>query len=183
MKTVNPPALSTQIAACLAGVYPDSLTGELVARYNTALSFSLDSLAPLRTRTVSFACPAPWFTTELRTMKATGRRLERLYKKTGLTVHHLAFKDHVKAYKEALSRTMTQYYSTLIGSQQRQLFSTINKLLSPPTAPHPSGATDLCSRFLDFFQEKVDTIHQQLLPQQNPGKSSRCPASSTHVQP
>ena len=76
----------------------------------------------------------PWFTPELRAMKSAGRRLERLYIKSGLTVHHLAFHDHVKDYKAALSCAMTQYYSTLIGSQQnhpRKLFSTVNKLLSP----------------------------------------------------
>ena len=145
----------------MARVSLDLTADDLVAHYNTALSNSLDSLAPIKTRTVSFNRPAPWFTTELRVMKATGRRLERLYKKTGLTVHQQAFKDHVKAYKEALSQTMTQYYSTLIGSQQnhpRRLFTTINKLLSPLPSPPSAGAPNLCARFLDFFQEKVDAI-------------------------
>ncbi|KAF3848222.1 hypothetical protein F7725_021250 [Dissostichus mawsoni] len=32
----------------------------------------------------------------------------------------------------------------------------------PPDAPQPSGAPDLCSKFL-FFQAKVEAIHQQLL--------------------
>ena len=42
------------------------------------------------------------------------------------------------------------------------LFSTINWLLSPLDAPQPSGTPALCFKFLDFFQEKVATIHQQL---------------------
>jgi len=40
-------------------------------------------------------------------MKATGRQLERLYKKSGLTVHLEAFKDHVRSYKEALYKAKT----------------------------------------------------------------------------
>ncbi|XP_074472561.1 uncharacterized protein LOC141756597 [Sebastes fasciatus] len=144
----------------------DSSADGLVAHYNATLSGSLDSLAPLKTRTVSYTRPAPWFTTELRTQKSTGRQLERRYKRSGLTVHLEAYKEHVRAYKVALSQAKTQYYSTLITNQQnhpRLLFSTINRLLRPLDPPLPSGAPDLCTKFLDFFQDKVESIHQQLL--------------------
>ena len=43
------------------------------------------------------------------------------------------------------------------------LFSPINWLLSPLHFSQLFGAPDLCFRFLDFFQEKVATIHQQFL--------------------
>ncbi|KAA8578016.1 hypothetical protein FQN60_006086, partial [Etheostoma spectabile] len=66
-----------------------------VNHYNLALSHSLDSVAPLITRSVSFSWPAPWFTAELRRMMATGRRLERYYKKSGLPVHQEAYNDHM----------------------------------------------------------------------------------------
>ncbi|KAF3832535.1 hypothetical protein F7725_026200 [Dissostichus mawsoni] len=144
---------------------PNTPVDDLVACYNTALALSLDALAPLKTRTVSYNCPAPWFTAELRSMKAACRRLERLTRGTGLTVHLEAYKDHVRAYKEALTRTKAQYYSTIIHDQQhqpRKLFSTINRLLRPIAAPQPPGARDLCSDFLDFFQAKVNSIHLQL---------------------
>ena len=101
-KTLSAPALTSTIAAHLASIPLTTTVDGLVARYNTALSLSLDSLAPLKTRTVSFTRSAPWFTTELRTLKASGRRLERLKKRTGLTVHREAYQDHVKSYKEAL---------------------------------------------------------------------------------
>ncbi|KAJ8381298.1 hypothetical protein SKAU_G00020760 [Synaphobranchus kaupii] len=48
------------------------------------------------------------------------------------------------------------------------LFSTINRLLRPIDAPHPSDALNLCSKFLDFFQAKVDSIYQQLLQPASP---------------
>ncbi|CAJ1074265.1 uncharacterized protein LOC121511739%2C partial [Xyrichtys novacula] len=62
-------------------------------------------------------------------------------------------------------RNIKAYYSTLIGSQEnhpRKLFSTVNKLLSPLPPVPASGDSDLCHRFLNFFHDKVDTIHQQL---------------------
>lgn len=135
----------------MAPALSDTSPDVLVARYNTALSLSLDSLAPLRSRTVSFLRPAPWFTSDLCTMKQTGRRLERLSRRTGLTVHRMALVDHVRSYKEALSKTNTAYYSSLITSQQnhpRSLFSTINRLLRPLPATHTAEAPALNSKFL-----------------------------------
>ena len=41
----------------------------------------LNSLAPLKNRSVSFSVSAPWFNPYLRLMKAKGRQLERLHKK------------------------------------------------------------------------------------------------------
>ncbi|KAM3583200.1 uncharacterized protein V6R79_009203 [Siganus canaliculatus] len=70
---------------------------EAVDFYNNSLSSLLDLHAPTKTRSVTFARSAPWFTCELRQLKATGRVLERRFKATGLTVHKLAFKTHQKA--------------------------------------------------------------------------------------
>ncbi|KAI4881218.1 hypothetical protein NFI96_033452, partial [Prochilodus magdalenae] len=57
---------------------------EAVSLYNESISAVLDTLAPLKTRTVPSTHSSPWFTSELRTLKTSGRRLECLYKKTGL---------------------------------------------------------------------------------------------------
>ncbi|KAL3058067.1 hypothetical protein OYC64_010283 [Pagothenia borchgrevinki] len=42
------------------------------------------------------------------------------------------------------------------------LFSTINCLLRPIDHPNPADAPELCTRFLDFFEDKVNSIHQEL---------------------
>ncbi len=160
-----------------AGNCQSDLATLLAAHYNTALSLSLDSLAPLKTHSVSFISPATWYTTKLCFMKASGHQLERLYKRSGLTVHLKAYKDHVKSYKEALSKTKRQYYCSLIGSQQnhpRMLFSTINRLLCFIEPHHPPGDPDRSSKFLDFFQTKVNSI-QLLVSAPLP---SHIPASS-----
>lgn len=98
-------------------------------------------------------------------MKAAGRRLERLSKKTGLTVHALAFKDHVLAYKEALNKAKSSYYSSIISTGQgnpRALFSTISNIIKP-SQPFPlTPSTDLCCEFLNYFNNKINTIYSQL---------------------
>ena len=76
-----------------------------------------------------------------------------------------------------------QYYSMLINNQQnhpKKLFKTINRLTHPPEAPQPTDAVDLCSRLLDFFQNKVESIHNHLLQQSTP-PSSTPPHSGAHT--
>ena len=162
IKTVNTLALTNILETQLAFEPLNTSLDRLVAHYNAVMSRGLDSLAPLRTQTASFTHSAPCFTIKLRTLKTIGCCLERLCKRSGLTVHHETYKDPVRSYKEALSKVKTNYYSILIGDQQnnpRKLFSTINRLLSPLDVSQLSGAPDLCFKFLDFLQKKVATVH------------------------
>uniref|UniRef100_A0A8C5BQM8 Reverse transcriptase domain-containing protein n=1 Tax=Gadus morhua TaxID=8049 RepID=A0A8C5BQM8_GADMO len=92
---------------------PASSLTDLVTHYNNCLSSSLTTLAPLKTRSVSFTHTAPWFTPHLRQLKATGCRLERLYNKTQLTVHRQMYSDHLHHYKNALTTAKTSYNSNL----------------------------------------------------------------------
>ncbi|KAG1940151.1 hypothetical protein F2P79_016879 [Pimephales promelas] len=55
---------------------------DLVDYYNNTLRSIMDLHAPVKTRTVTFARSAPWYTDELRKMKAAGRVIERRYKAT-----------------------------------------------------------------------------------------------------
>lgn len=141
-------------------------TDELVSHYNDLLSTYLQSLAPLKYRTVSFTRTVPWYTPELRLIKSHGRRLERLTKRTGLVVHVEAYSEHLTNYKNALSAARSSYYANVIhisNGNSKVLFSTVNKLLQPPDNFPLCISTDLCNKFLSFFHTKVDAIHQQLL--------------------
>ena len=146
IKTVNTLALTNILETHLASDTLDTSLDGLVAHYNATVSWGLDSLAPLKTRTISFTHSAYWFTNEFRTLKTTGRCLERLYKRSGLTVYHDVYKDHVRSYWRPAKK------------KPRMLFSTNNRLLNPLHVSQLSGAPDLYFKFLDFFQEKVATI-------------------------
>lgn len=60
-----------------------STPDDLLLYYNNCLLNVLNSLAPVKTHSVSFARSAPWFTSELRALKVKARQLERRYKKSG----------------------------------------------------------------------------------------------------
>ena len=171
IKLINTTDLSTMISSYPNPPPASSLT-DLVTHYNNCLSSSLTTLAPLKTRSVSFTHTAPWFTPHLRQLKATGRRLERLYNKTQLTVHRQMYSDHLHHYKNALTTAKTSYYSNLINTgtvgNSRVLFSTVNHLLQPPKSLPPDISTTQCTAFLDFFSSKINTIHQQLASSRTP---------------
>ena len=86
-----------------------STTDELAPHYNLRLHRLINSLAPLKTRSVSFAHSAPWFTPALRQLKTKGSRLEHLYVKTDLTVHKEMHHNHILQYKDAISLAKTTY--------------------------------------------------------------------------
>lgn len=100
--------------------------------YNSALSSILNVVAPVKERVVSFSKSSPWYTNDLRALKTEGRKIERLYKKSGLTVHKLMFEQHQLKYHLALKTSREAYYSHVINegaANPRTLFKTINGLL------------------------------------------------------
>uniref|UniRef100_A0AAV2LDU0 Uncharacterized protein n=1 Tax=Knipowitschia caucasica TaxID=637954 RepID=A0AAV2LDU0_KNICA len=82
---------------------PESSAADLMDHYSNSLSSILDIHAPLKTRTVNFTRSAPWYTNQHRTMKRSGRVLERAYTTSGLAVHKLACREPQKSYAKALS--------------------------------------------------------------------------------
>jgi len=142
-----------------------STTDTLVDHYNIGLKGILDAHAPLKTRTVTFTRSAPWYTDALRRQKAAGRVLERRYVATGLTVHKIIYREHQRSYSKLLSQARSQYYSNIINNNPRnpkQLFKTVNYLLSPSSLTHKNNTDDQCNKFLDFFNTKITTIRANL---------------------
>lgn len=166
IKSIQPQDFSAALSATLVKSPPlsDDLEN-LINHYNNSLSTCLNQLAPLKTKTVSFTHSAPWFTPDLHRLKSQKRQLERLSKKTGLTVHLQAYKDHLQLYKSALIHARSTYYSNLVqagSNNQKALFSTISKLLKPSDNTSSSFTTDKCNSFLLFFQSKIDSIYTSL---------------------
>lgn len=151
-KSINPTTLTSSInSSCLLDIHSLSTPDDLVSHYNTRLYNCLDSLTPLKTRSVSFTVSAPWFTPDLRLIKARGRQLERLYRKTGLTIHKERYNNHFLRYKDSINTIKTQYYSSLITANQgnsKLLFSTPNpRTLSALIYTRPPSVTPLCHLF------------------------------------
>ena len=165
LKEIDADALALDLQL-LSSRSTDFLSGaDLVDSYNQSLSSLLDLHAPLTSRSVSFLRSAPWYTCQLRKMKAAGRVLERRLKASGLTVHKQAYREHRKAYAEALKDARSRFYSNIINSSpgnSKQLFSTINHLLKPHSLSHSETTEERCNMHITFFRQKVDNIRSHL---------------------
>ncbi|KAF7690224.1 hypothetical protein HF521_012028, partial [Silurus meridionalis] len=129
-----------------------------VSMLNSVLLCGLDTLAPLKSRSVSFARSALWYNDDLRTMKALCRKMERRWRISGLTVHHQAWKVSLLEYKAEMVSARSVYFSQIIVNNQKnpkQLFHIINKLLKNHSLSNVPASTHLCNMFLEFFSTKV----------------------------
>lgn len=97
-------------------------------------------------------------------MKAKGRRLKRLYRKTGLIVHSLAFKEHLLNYRTALNAARSSYFSSTFKnsmSKPKSLFAIVNNLTNPPQHVI-SGSGVLVNSFSLFFSDKLKSITESI---------------------
>ena len=87
LKNINMGIFGSDAAALLS--QPGS--ADVCTHCTTCLKTLLDSHAPLITRTVPDRPSAPWMSDDIKTAIRTRRRAERIFKKTGLSVHRQMF--------------------------------------------------------------------------------------------
>ncbi len=130
--------------------------------YHSVIIDVFDEHAPIRTRSVPLSHTSPWYNAELCAMKAKGRQLERLFRKTGLTVHFQIFSEHTRHYKTALKTARSSYISDIINkanNRPKTLFNMVNKLVQPPShSPSKYECDDLCGSFLRHYQTKLNAL-------------------------
>jgi hypothetical protein len=73
IKNIDTNALALDLQPLSSGSDDCLSVTDSVDFYNQSMSSLLDLHAPLTTRSVSFSRSAPWYTVELRKMKAAGR--------------------------------------------------------------------------------------------------------------
>uniref|UniRef100_A0A3B3SBF8 Reverse transcriptase domain-containing protein n=1 Tax=Paramormyrops kingsleyae TaxID=1676925 RepID=A0A3B3SBF8_9TELE len=99
-------------------------------------------------------------------MKAKGRQLERLYRKTGLTIHKELYNNHILHYKDSIAATKSQYYSSLITANHgnsKSLFTILNNITQPQDFLPPHLFTNsFCNSIMSFFTAKICNIYQHL---------------------
>ena len=179
LNNINHDSMTSDLIHLSAATLPSA--SEAVDFYNTNLQNLLDLHAPMKTRTATFSRSAPWFTGELRKMKAAGRVLERRSIATGLTVHRLAYREHQKTYSKSLREAQSKFYSNIIKNNpgnSKTLFATINHFLKPQTSKRSDTTDDQCNTYLNFFKSKVDNIRSSLSGPITPPDSSAIPQST-----
>ena len=146
-------------------------TSELVQLYNETFANLLDKFAPVKTKVIRDRPETFWFNEEIRDSKRERRQSERLWRKTGLAIHHAQYKQKCANTSRLIARTKLQKYSdgfSSCGTDQKAIHNLANSLFGgKPKGIIPTAEchTDLANNFMKFFCNKVSEIRQDLCDQ------------------
>ena len=164
VNTVN----SRNIKAIDMSSFKSSLTESLCSIKDSITSFSLsecvktvlDKFAPIKTRQITVRPAAPWINIFVKEQKQARRKAERVFKKTGLTIHKEIFKYHKNKTTKVIENEKKKYIAEKIASSNnsKQLYSIFGKLtgkqselILPSDTPMPC----LPDKFNNFFIDKI----------------------------
>ena len=136
--------------------------------YRHELGLCLDDLAPIRQQTVTLRPPSRWYNETIRTAKQRRRQKERMWRKTGLTVHREIFLEERNRVNEFIIQAKRAYYRNAItdcGNDTKRLFRLTSEVLGKKKSlsmPSPDLPMNLPEIFGDFFMKKIENIHASI---------------------
>ena len=165
-KTLDASKLQSDINDALSKI--DSLfkpsLDQLVSLYNKDLKDINDTIAPIQSRWIRRS-QAPWYNQDLRQVKREKRRLERKFKKSGLTVDQLQFESKCAEYNSLIETTKTHFYEFKIEHTNRnQLFRLIDGffMLKNTVLPTYDSLEQHSEDFNNFFINKIRDKRKEL---------------------
>ncbi len=138
-----------------------------VEMYNTTLSSILDKHCPPLHRTITIRPNTEWYTADMMAAKRECRKLERQYKRTGLTIHHDLYRMKRNEVHRMREHAKIQHYNQKIEATQNQkdLFRLINSLSGSPATqslPQSDNSLALANRFAQYFDVKIENIRKEV---------------------
>ena len=142
----------------------------LATTYNRALSQTLDTHAPLVTRSVPTRPPCPSFNDELRCMKQEKSRAERTMRssKHNINVNKMVFEDACHSFNYHIEQATSSHLCQKVqeaGRNQKELNKITRSLLGASnTTPllDAGSPSELAERFSDSFISKITIIRDSL---------------------
>lgn len=168
LKNIDTEKLKKAVAESSVCVTPSKSLDDLVQQYQNDLSHILDSLAPLKTKSFVERPLIPWITNEILECKKQKRKLEKLWRKSGLTIHYEMYKSEKKNLQNLLTTAKTNHFTTKINEcsgDQAKIFKIIAHLQNvkgKPTLPAHDNILNLCNTFNEFFISKIAKIREKL---------------------
>ena len=123
----------------------------------------LNKFAPIKKKLVTIRPAAPWINVFVKAAKQARRKAERLFRKTGLTIHKEIYKYHKNKTTKIINEEKKKYINEKISSSKnsKQLYSIFGKLpgkLSTLILPSDTPVQNLPDVFNTFFVDKISKI-------------------------
>ena len=168
LRSIDLPSFREDIVQGLRVNDHSESVSDILNRYNVHLTSVLDKHAPKKEKSVVVRPLQPWFTDELHQAKNERRKAERLWRRTGLTVHKEIYRAEKCKYITLLLDSKATYFNERItecGNDSKAISKIIDDLLfrhKTTKLPAYGSAQDLANRFATFFKEKIDKIRDEL---------------------
>ena len=168
-KSLDVTKLQRDIADAFAQIDSSTSTrslDDLVSLYNDVLKGIYDTLAPIQTRWIRHRPQAPWYDDNLRQAKRDKRRLERKFRKSGLTVDKQRFELKCSEYNSLLETSKRNFFKSRIEQADRnQLFKLVVGLFSVNTTVLPpyDSLEKLTGDFNAVFIGKIQGLRMELM--------------------
>ena len=152
---------------------PEQSTGSadaLFDSFNSRMTYLMDNIAPIKPKTLRNKNRTPWLSSpSVKSLKRDCRKSERKWRKSKLQIDCDIFRGKLRVYNDAICRARQSYFSNIINqnlNNSRVLFSTVEKLTSPPCQlPLDLHSAKACNDFASFFTEKNSRIRANISSQ------------------
>ncbi|MEE4247325.1 MAG: reverse transcriptase family protein, partial [Kangiellaceae bacterium] len=163
--------------------------------YHHELEYVMNTLAPLKTCEITMRPDSRWFNDEIRAAKQHRRQIERLWRRTGLTVHREMFMTERNRVNTLSHNAKERFYKGQVAENagnQQQLYKVVKTLLGQSGAPQlpMEDPAMLAQRFSDFFVSKIQRIQESIpdVPLSDPEEVTHgtplenfCPVTLDHL--
>ena len=143
---------------------PCSNLDDLVKHYDNTLSHILEKHAPLQRKVVVVRPRVPWFSEELKRIKAKRRKLEKVMLRSNCQND----KDAYRQARNKYAASSHKYYSDLIdqcSGDSRKLFKVVSSLCNTPqenSLPPHDDSRKLADEFGKYFCRKIELIRNDI---------------------
>lgn len=173
VKTLDIPGLASSLSTSLQSAFRDKIDTssfpELLNIYNETVSTEFNNHAPWKTKTLTTSAESPpWLDSEYKANRAARRRLERKWKKSGLTEDKKQYVKHRELCAKMSKDKRSAYYHDLIDKKrgdQRALFNIVNNVLdknkSRGVLPKHDNPIELANTFNQFYLNKVQKLRHK----------------------
>ena len=170
IKQINMDAFTSDLSEEISrrNIINENDFGKVVVAYNNALSYVLDSHAPLLTTTIKDVKGAPWFDREYIELRRKRRKAEKLWRRTKLVVHKENFVNLRKQTTTLAHNKKIQFYRNNINevrNNNKALYAKLNTLVDKRNKPvYPTSICDttLANEFATHYTNKVRKIRNEI---------------------
>ena len=168
IRAIDQNCLGDNIRGSAIITYPATELDAMVHQYNSTLRSLLDKHAPLKSNIFPVRHMIPWYSDEIEDAKQQRRKLERLWRRTRLTVHRQMYQAQKQLLNDLNNSEKASYFNDKItncAGNQSTLFKTVDQLLHRKVVqplPAHSSVQELADRFNKYFTSKIETIRHAL---------------------